>query len=220
MQNDLLKILKSFNFQIEYVDLNELIDSFHLNRNTCFFIFDIKSDKCCYISPSIVNILGYNHKKYLNKGFLFLQTIIHPGDFSDFITGIVILTKTANTQTFVNNIALSINIKHKNNNWLKLLIHLTYFKKTKNNEMDVLLGFIEKENTIENETPIHAINISSREKEVLQYLAAGNSAKTIASELFISENTVITHRKNLIQKLNVKNSAELIKRSFELNILN
>lgn len=220
MQSDLFRIIKSFDFQIEYIDLKESIDSFHLNGDTCFFIFDIKSDKCCYISPSIVNILGYNHKKYLNKGFLFLKTIIHPGDFSDFITEIVTLTKTASTQNYTNNISISINIKHKNGKWLQLLIHLVYFKKTVNNEMDILLGFIEKEIIIQSENSIQAINISSREKEVLQYLAAGNSAKTIATELFISENTVITHRKNLIQKLNVKNSAELIKRSFELNILN
>jgi DNA-binding CsgD family transcriptional regulator len=40
----------------------------------------------------------------------------------------------------------------------------------------------------------------------------------IAERLCISENTVITHRKNLIQKLEARNSSELIKRGLEINI--
>lgn len=51
---------------------------------------------------------------------------------------------------------------------------------------------------------------SQREKEVLELLAKGYSTKDIAKELFITEKTVETHRKNMAKKANVKNSAELI----------
>lgn len=57
------------------------------------------------------------------------------------------------------------------------------------------------------------IPISPREKEVLQLVADGFSSKQIADRLFISNHTAISHRKNLIEKFNVKNTAQLIKRA-------
>jgi DNA-binding NarL/FixJ family response regulator len=51
---------------------------------------------------------------------------------------------------------------------------------------------------------------SQREKEVLELLAKGYSTKDIAKELFITEKTVETHRKNMSKKANVKNTAELV----------
>jgi DNA-binding NarL/FixJ family response regulator len=49
-----------------------------------------------------------------------------------------------------------------------------------------------------------------REKDVLELLAKGYCAKEIAKKLFISETTVITHKKNLKKKFNAKNTVELI----------
>ncbi|MDH3381548.1 MAG: response regulator transcription factor [Flavobacteriaceae bacterium] len=48
-------------------------------------------------------------------------------------------------------------------------------------------------------------SLTNREVQVLKLIAQQNSTKEIADELFISSNTVETHRKNLIKKLNVKN---------------
>ncbi|MDG2450730.1 MAG: helix-turn-helix transcriptional regulator [Saprospiraceae bacterium] len=61
--------------------------------------------------------------------------------------------------------------------------------------------------------------ISQREQEVLHLVAYELTTKEIAAKLFISNHTVISHRKNLIEKLNVKNTAGLIRRAFELGIL-
>lgn len=52
--------------------------------------------------------------------------------------------------------------------------------------------------------------ISAREKEVACLIAEGLSTKAISERLHISFNTVETHRKNLLTKLEAKNSAELI----------
>jgi DNA-binding NarL/FixJ family response regulator len=51
---------------------------------------------------------------------------------------------------------------------------------------------------------------SQREKEVLELLAKGYSTKDIAKQLFITEKTVETHRKNMAKKAQVKNTAELV----------
>jgi DNA-binding NarL/FixJ family response regulator len=51
---------------------------------------------------------------------------------------------------------------------------------------------------------------SQREKNVLELLGKGYSTKNIAKELFITEKTVETHRKNMVEKAKVKNTAELV----------
>jgi DNA-binding NarL/FixJ family response regulator len=51
---------------------------------------------------------------------------------------------------------------------------------------------------------------SQREKDVLDLLGKGFSTKNIAQQLFITEKTVESHRKNMIEKARVKNTAELI----------
>lgn len=61
--------------------------------------------------------------------------------------------------------------------------------------------------------------ISSREKEVLELLAQGLNTDEIAMELFISNETVKSHRKNLLSKLNKKNVAELIAYSIRKGVI-
>ena len=62
--------------------------------------------------------------------------------------------------------------------------------------------------------------ISSREKEVLVLLSNGYVTREIASSLYISDHTVNDHRKALMAKLNARNVAQMIRRGFELNLLN
>ncbi|WP_244526881.1 response regulator transcription factor [Pseudozobellia thermophila] len=57
------------------------------------------------------------------------------------------------------------------------------------------------------------LNISSREEEVLRLIANGFSSKEIADILFISNHTAISHRKNLIEKFQVRNTAHLVKKA-------
>lgn len=52
--------------------------------------------------------------------------------------------------------------------------------------------------------------LSTREREILQLIAEGRSSKEIASHLGLSVYTVDTHRANVLQKLNVHSTAELI----------
>jgi len=61
--------------------------------------------------------------------------------------------------------------------------------------------------------------ISPREQEILKLVSLEKTSEEIAKELFISSHTTNTHRKNLRQKLRVKNTAGLVRRGFELGIL-
>jgi DNA-binding CsgD family transcriptional regulator len=51
--------------------------------------------------------------------------------------------------------------------------------------------------------------LSQRETEVLHLLAEGLTTNEVAKSLFVSHHTVISHRKNICQKLNAKNAFQL-----------
>jgi DNA-binding NarL/FixJ family response regulator len=55
--------------------------------------------------------------------------------------------------------------------------------------------------------------ITRREKEILGLIADGSTNAEIAAKLFISAFTVETHRKNLLTKFEVKNTASLIRKA-------
>ena len=52
--------------------------------------------------------------------------------------------------------------------------------------------------------------LTKREKEILTLIKHGHSSKKIASQLFLSETTINTHRSNICQKIKLKNPAEII----------
>ncbi|MFY0607289.1 MAG: response regulator transcription factor [Cyclobacteriaceae bacterium] len=61
--------------------------------------------------------------------------------------------------------------------------------------------------------------LSPKEQEVIKLISDGLTTKEIAAKLFVSTRTIETHRVNMMKKLGVKNSAELIKKATKLKII-
>ncbi|MBB4807740.1 DNA-binding NarL/FixJ family response regulator [Chryseobacterium defluvii] len=61
--------------------------------------------------------------------------------------------------------------------------------------------------------------LTRREMEILKLICDGLSSKDISEKLFISINTVETHRKRILLKLNVKNSVGVVKYAIENHII-
>lgn len=61
--------------------------------------------------------------------------------------------------------------------------------------------------------------LSNKETEVLGLISKGLTTKEIASKLFVSSRTIETHRANILKKLEVKNTAELIKKATKMNLV-
>lgn len=61
--------------------------------------------------------------------------------------------------------------------------------------------------------------LTRREKEILKLIAEGLTSASIGKLLFISTTTVDTHRKHILEKLKVNNTANLIKQATTLGIL-
>jgi DNA-binding NarL/FixJ family response regulator len=90
------------------------------------------------------------------------------------------------------------------NQLISLLVNPAAIKQSQKTEPSVNAG-----------KALHSVDfkITPREMEVLQLLADGLCAKEIAGKLFISESTVVTHKKNLKEKFEARNSAELISKA-------
>jgi len=61
--------------------------------------------------------------------------------------------------------------------------------------------------------------LSNKETEVLGLLSKGLTTNEIAAKLYVSSRTIETHRGNILKKLEVKNTAELIKKATEMNMI-
>ena len=61
--------------------------------------------------------------------------------------------------------------------------------------------------------------LSNKETEVLGLISKGLTTKEIAAKLFVSSRTIETHRANILKKLEVKNTAELIKKATKMNLV-
>lgn len=56
-----------------------------------------------------------------------------------------------------------------------------------------------------------SVLLSKREEEILGYISKGLTSKDIASVLYLSKNTVDTHRRNMIRKSKVRRCTELVR---------
>lgn len=65
--------------------------------------------------------------------------------------------------------------------------------------------------------PVH---LSEREQEIITLIAEGHTNTAIADQLFLSPHTVNTHRKNIMQKLGIKNTASIVVYAVKANLVN
>lgn len=63
------------------------------------------------------------------------------------------------------------------------------------------------------------VQLTKREKEILKWVCNGSTNAEIAENLFISQLTVETHRRNLMQKMKAHNAAELVRRAMEQGLV-
>lgn len=68
-------------------------------------------------------------------------------------------------------------------------------------------------------TTKNKIELTEREKEILQLIVHEKTTKEIAEQLCLSEKTIETHRGNLMQKLEVKNIAGIVRKAIMQGIV-
>jgi DNA-binding CsgD family transcriptional regulator len=204
------------------------------------YIFDFPRGEVNYVSPGIQKIFGYEPGD-VNLQFLYEK--IHPDDRRavcdatiDAIQGTI-----DNGMTSPGRLKFSVNYRFQkiDDSYLQVLRHQTVQQTDEQGNIlrttgiIVELGHLSEVNgvtgkMVDNESGkvIYSRSysgqdsiFSTREKEIILLLANGRKTDEIAEELFISPNTVSTHRKNMLKKYAVKNTAELILFSKKQGIL-
>jgi DNA-binding NarL/FixJ family response regulator len=84
---------------------------------------------------------------------------------------------------------------------------------------ETIMGRLRKKNTQKKKNNILLPKISRREREVLTLIVKEHTTQEIAERLFISLKTVESHRSSLISKLNVRNTAGLVRATIEYHLL-
>jgi DNA-binding CsgD family transcriptional regulator len=204
------------------------------------YIYDFPRSEINYVSPGIQMIFGYDPGE-VNLQFLYEK--IHPDDRK----GVADATMDAvqgtidNHMTSPGRLKFSVNYRFqkKDGSYLQVLRHQTVQQTDEQGNIlrttgiIVELGHLPEVNgvigkMVDNETGklIYSRSysgqdskFSTREKEIIMLLANGRKTDEIAEDLFISPNTVSTHRKNMLKKYGVKNTAELILFSKKQGIL-
>jgi two-component system response regulator NreC len=76
-------------------------------------------------------------------------------------------------------------------------------------------GFLKKGDAKSTSEESDDLPLTKREREVLAYIAEGMNNQQIAEKLFISPRTVDTHRTNIMQKLDIHDTANLVRFAIE-----
>lgn len=202
-------------------EISEILRACQCSKSLMISIYLIEKSHFLYCNNGLKKILGENCTALLKEGWVFWFSRIDHEElgwvkdkFTEFFTTPYsqdLLNLRYHIFDFLNR---RICIKHE------IMLHkiagqtlaINYFLDVTDKErIEHYFEFSEQRNT-----PItlkEKMPISAREKEVLQLIANGYSSKEIANMLFISNHTAISHRKNLIEKFKVKNTAHLIKKA-------
>lgn len=101
----------------------------------------------------------------------------------------------------------------------KSFLPLILFRANPTHQKEIQGSYLGYLNSLTKTHKMKPASPTKRAREVLHLIAFEHTTKEIAKQLYISYETVQTHRKNLLMKLEVKNTAGLVRRAFERRLL-
>jgi DNA-binding CsgD family transcriptional regulator len=214
-----------------------LLETFDVVDSGCISIYDLYQRKHIYYSPKYATMLGWDPVRaesdvsytnslihpedlpllfraainYIQLGF----SIRDPGKLKDYkaIFDYRVMGRNGQYVRIIEQ-QIPLEIDKSGNVWLALSlmdlspendVSLPFRGRLKNHRTGELFYFPPEEDP--GQSPL----LTNREKEILGMIARGLISKEIADKLYISVNTVNTHRQRIIEKLNVSNTYEAIR---------
>lgn len=137
----------------------------------------------------------------------------------------IAITPEQNAQTLIDALRLGVNSYVKKNCALDEIVNAV-IETSRGNKFfcGQILETIQKAEIDVNHLDFDLLNcdpviLSERENEIIKLVAEGNTNGKIAELLFLSNHTVNTHRKNIMAKLGVKNTAGIVMYAVKMNIV-
>lgn len=202
--------------------LLKLAEAKKLTKKLVIGIYLIDSNQFIYFNKGVKNLIGKDTNRILKEGWGFWFSLIKPdqknyikNEVYNFFTFPYVKNPPTLHYTINNAFGKSIAIKHEIiiHKFINQLFAVNFISHSTKKEKKE--AFFETKSAFfnYNSKKKSILKISKREKEVLGLIGNGYSSKQIAEKLFISNHTAISHRKNLIEKFHVKNTAHLIKKA-------
>lgn len=227
-------------------ELLTLSKSIGLQESIVIACFDYRNLNLAFFTGRIEEITGYPESMFRNKGMETSFTMIHPEDRPELFKFQEIVLKAFHslsisernsfefsyttrwvhrkTQkvTWMTSKARPYVIDHAGNFIIDLHIIIQLTTPPKVQSYDWSYTYLKDDGTkilvTKNSPQDKVVQLTQKEKEIAKLILEGLESKEISETLNISLNTVSTHRKNILRKVNARNLTEMIKMLVALDI--
>ena len=218
--------------KLEHQRALKLIRNFHPVGNQFVYALSYLNNEVLSLTGNIHRMLGYEAREVNDVDFFYSR--IHPDDL-DSVKSLTL--KAISACTGENRLVpmeqvfhFIYRIRRKDGNYILVQRQSGLLTKDANHDMITSFGIYTDVSHLTNSQEVHAhmsgptipefrfsepsspgkAKFTQRERQVISLLAEGMSSKQIANELFISKETVSTHRKNILRKSGTTNSSGLM----------
>lgn len=215
-----------------HITFFEKLDSI---SNSAVSIFDLHKRDHVYLSPKHAQLFGWDIERAIKEGVSYTNSFYHPDDLVQQLQAGIYFLKmgmeiaVADMKDF--KLLMEYRLKNAEGVYVRVIEQQLLLESDKHGNIWLALGILDlsPNNDLEGPFQCRAINsktgelyhfppeelktqtdLSKREIEILQLISKGLISKQIADKLYISVNTVNTHRQRIIEKLGVSNTAEAL----------
>jgi DNA-binding CsgD family transcriptional regulator len=223
------------------------LESLSIVQNSVVSIFDLAEMEHAYLSPNFADLLGWNPEKVSSPENDYINLRMHADDLAhlnhmswQFFELILRVDPIWRDQMKFIKLIMDYRTIGRDGNYVRVIeqhklleldkygnawLSMSIMDLSPDQDLNSLCRY-RLVNTLTGELYhfpsselISEQKLSFREKEILQLLAKGLISKQIADKLFISVNTVNTHRQRIIEKLDVSNTAEAVQYAGRLGLI-
>jgi DNA-binding CsgD family transcriptional regulator len=232
-----------------HIDNHIAIDKYLPDSSSFFYVVQFSMGKYHFLGKQQEHVSGYTNEEFLETGIELFLRCLHPEEINIILKEIYrdiiefISSQQSNEEKFNLQIQYNYRFRRKNGEFVNLLDQIQALELDGEGRVSLALGNVIMLQTTEilplrlsiKQFKSHGISktvfnrvytpwrlnhkITPREEEVLRHLASGKTSKEVARILFISPNTVDTHRRNLLKKLACKSVVELTQIAFKNALL-
>lgn len=215
------------------------LDYYFPYNSTFYCITNTANQNFEYISKNFTACTGLPIDKMMNGGMNYFWSIFHPEDIKLWLkslTDLMVFTMTELSDEQRKRMSYTWNYRIKNNNdkYVNIIqnttplqfddtnkpiigmAHYTVLDGNLKMDMCATAKYLNDQNEYEtlfykNQSTSNLLNIiTHREKDIIRLLITNKTSEEIAKNLHISKHTVNTHRKNILKKLNIDSTFELM----------
>ncbi|WP_339739544.1 LuxR C-terminal-related transcriptional regulator [uncultured Sunxiuqinia sp.] len=240
---------QSFDFEkLDYSLLDkhvEILESIKSVHSSAISIFDMARLQHAYLSSTFEDLLGWNLEEAGKPGHEYIDSRLHPEDLahlnrvsSQFLELMLKVKKEDRLNMKHYKMIMDYRTKGKDGNYVRVIEQHKLLELDGDDNVWLALGIMDlsPDQDIQSLCRYRLVNaktgdlyhfpketpntsLSLREQEILQLLGKGLISKQVADRLFISVNTVNTHRQRIIEKLNVSNITEAVRHAATIGII-